>query len=331
MKSRAIYYPYIQVPNSPWFTRTLLYWDEVGAIVPYEYLEDPERLGAYMVGLVREQLVTQVVPGMHLWKVPRFAAAFGEYLDRRGATSPDTQQGWVRVHMEKLQEIAEELCSRGLARKDVSSRHSPWYMIQPQIAGEFMAYLAAVLGQIHDGDKFVPLTDQRAQLNAFRERAPSVGRHASIRELVLGGLLPSPSGPVDAPRLAEFKAQHGHELSDFRREIETQVSRWSLIENDADRTVVVEEGVRELQGRVRDVSEIMRRAQWPQIDFGGLCTIVGSGVAAWSALAAGDVALGLLGASLSLAPAVYDAFRGSDQQPQPGPLAYAVLAAAELN
>ena len=35
-----------------------------------------------MVGLVREQLVTQVVPGMHLWRVPRFASAFLEYVDR---------------------------------------------------------------------------------------------------------------------------------------------------------------------------------------------------------------------------------------------------------
>ena len=33
MKACAIYYPYIKVPNSAWFTRTLLYWDEVGAIV----------------------------------------------------------------------------------------------------------------------------------------------------------------------------------------------------------------------------------------------------------------------------------------------------------
>lgn len=331
MRSRALYYPYIQVPNNPWFTRTLLYWDEVGAIVPSEYLENPARLGVYMVGLVREQLVTQVIPGMHIWKVPRFAAAFLDHLDRRGQPSPGAQQDWVKVHMEKLQDLAEALCTRGLASKDTSSQYSPWYMIQPQIADEFMAYLAAVLGQIDDQDALVPVTDRQAHLNAFRDQAPSAGRRAPVRELVLRGLLPSPLDAVDPPRLAEFKARHGNELRDFRREIEGRVSEWSLVENDADRALVVEEGVRSLQDRVREVSEMMGRARWPRIDFGGLCTVVGSGVAGWSAVATGDVRVGLLGAGLSLAPVVYNAFRGADHQPSPGPLAYAVLAAAELD
>lgn len=327
----AIYYPYIQVPSSPWFTRTLLYWDEVGAIVPYEYLENPEQLGAYMVGLVREQLVTQVIPGMHLWKVPRFAVAFLEYLDRRGVPSPERpQQDWVKVHMEKLQDVAEPLCERGLARKDTSVSHSSWYVIEPQIADEFMAYLAAVLGQIGHDDKFVPVTDRRAHLNLFQDQPPTVGRRTLVRELVLRELLPSPADSVDPPRLAAFKAQHGKELSDFRREVEHHVSQWSLIENDADRTLIVEEGVHRLQERVNEVSEIMRRAHWPRIDFGGLCTVVGSGVAGWSAFDTGDVGVGLAGAGLSLAPVIYDAFRGTVLGTTPGPLAYAVLTAAEL-
>lgn len=330
MMSRAIYYPYIRVPDSPWFTRTLLYWDQVGAIVPYEYLENPESLGSHMAGLVREHLVTQVVPGMHLWKVPRFEAAFLDHLDRRGAPPSSTSENWPNVHMEKLRGVADELCQRGLAHKDDSSPYSPWYRIQPEIADEFMAYLAAVLGQIPEEDEFVPVTDQVHQLNPFRPRAPSIGRRAPIRELVIRKLLPSPLGGIEPPRLAEFKAEHGSELREFRREIENRISQWTLIENDADRTVAVEEGVRELQERINEVAATMQRAGWPRLDFGGLCTIVGSGIAGWSAIATGDVGVGLVGAGLSLAPAVYEAFRGADREPPPGPLAYAVLAAAQL-
>jgi len=148
--TRAIYYPYIKVPQSSWFTRVLLYWDEVGAIVPYEFLEDPQRLGPYMVGLVREQLVHQVHPGGLLWRVPRFADAFLEHVDRLNLDARATQgSGWSRTHMEKLQAVAEPLCQRGLARRTSGDdSYSPWYEIEPTVADGFMAYLAAVLGQV---------------------------------------------------------------------------------------------------------------------------------------------------------------------------------------
>jgi len=34
MEANALYFPYIKVPKSAWFTRILLYWDKVGAIIP---------------------------------------------------------------------------------------------------------------------------------------------------------------------------------------------------------------------------------------------------------------------------------------------------------
>lgn len=34
MARKVLYFPYISVPESAWFTRVLLYWDEVGSIVP---------------------------------------------------------------------------------------------------------------------------------------------------------------------------------------------------------------------------------------------------------------------------------------------------------
>jgi hypothetical protein len=34
MPDRALYFPFIEVPDSPALTRVLLYWDELGTIVP---------------------------------------------------------------------------------------------------------------------------------------------------------------------------------------------------------------------------------------------------------------------------------------------------------
>lgn len=165
------------------------------------------------------------------------------------------------------------------------------------------------------------VTDRPAHLNAFSDQAPSVRRREPVRELVLPGPMPSPLDALDPPRQAGFKARHGENLRDLRCEIEGHV---------AEGEGVVEDGVRHLQDRVSEVSEVMRRTRWSRMDFGGLCTVVGSDVAGWSPVATGDIGVGVLGAGLSLAPAICDAFRGSDQQPSPGPLAYAVLAAAEL-
>ena len=38
MEADALYFPYIKVPKSAWFTRILLYWDKVGAIIPSDYV-----------------------------------------------------------------------------------------------------------------------------------------------------------------------------------------------------------------------------------------------------------------------------------------------------
>jgi hypothetical protein len=75
MVDKVLYFPYIRVPGNEWFTRVLLYWDEVGSIVPSEYIYRPESLGTYMRELVQAQLVRQVLPGDYIPKIPKFKEA----------------------------------------------------------------------------------------------------------------------------------------------------------------------------------------------------------------------------------------------------------------
>src|SRR5438094_889153 len=97
--SKVLYYPYIEVPRGSWFTQLLLYWDRVGAIVPYEFIQEPEKLGPYMVGLLREDLVEQVIPGMYLWQVKNFEKAFLDCVDAQ-QMSASYRPAWPKVHME---------------------------------------------------------------------------------------------------------------------------------------------------------------------------------------------------------------------------------------
>src|SRR5687767_12820338 len=84
MRNNVLYFPYISVPSSTWFTRTLLYWDTVGSIVPYDYIVNPDMHDEYTRSLVQANLVTQVIPGEHLYRIPQFTESFIGYLESLG-------------------------------------------------------------------------------------------------------------------------------------------------------------------------------------------------------------------------------------------------------
>jgi|SRR5712671_2764541 len=164
--SSVLYYPYIKVPQSLWFTQLLLYWDKVGAIVPYDYIERPEKLGPYMVGLVREKLVEQVIPGMYLWQIKNFEQSFLDFIDAQKLKA-HYEPTWPKIHMEKLQGLGDALSGRGLARKQGNvGEYSPWYKVEPRVAESFMAYLASVLGQLAE-ERFYPIAQDSASLSEF--------------------------------------------------------------------------------------------------------------------------------------------------------------------
>src|SRR6267142_2010262 len=202
MADKVLYFPYIRVPDSEWFTQVLLYWDEVGSIVPYEYVHSPEKLGSHMKDLVQVGLVKQIFPNEHVGNIPRFTEAFLEYIDRADfpikpnsieLASTETSQ----IHIEKLNKIANGLVDRGLAKLD----HDPWFNVERTVADQFMAYLAGVLSETDDL-KSVPITDQERSLVNFS--LPSAEKYdwkqklSELRPFILQDLLPVPSGGVGA-------------------------------------------------------------------------------------------------------------------------------------
>ena len=62
----ALYFPYINVPETKWFTQILLYWDHAASIVPDSIRENREELGPYMAELMDEGLVRSVMPSQVL-------------------------------------------------------------------------------------------------------------------------------------------------------------------------------------------------------------------------------------------------------------------------
>ena len=320
--AKALYFPYIEVPQSPWFTQLLLYWDKVGAIVPYEYIQDPERLGPYMVGLVRENLVEQVIPGMYLWRSRNFEEAFLDYVDGLKFRAM-YQPTWPKVHMEKLQGLGEKLCSRHWAvtvgRPDDYSR---WYQLEPRVADLFMAYLASVLGQLTE-EKFYPITEDSQRLTPFVAEPQGTVR---TRKIVLNAILPTPTQELEAAQLADFKAAHNNELRLFRWHIEDKLSELSVIEHEQQQLRRAHELSQTLRKEVDELAHRMREEKgWPKIGFADFCAVAGVGVGVCQALLE-HAPLGFASAALGLAPIVYNAFRGTNLHLEDKPLAYAASA-----
>jgi hypothetical protein len=328
----ALYYPWIRVPQSAWFTRILLYWNRIGAIIPYEFMENPERLGKYQSELLREGLLRQVMPGAYLTGVPRFAETFLKFVDdqklRRagGRLSDGPRGGWAKIHLEKLQDVAEGLVERGLATKpEPRQNHSDsWYSVEPKTADRFMAYLAGVLGQIAD-EGYDAVTDNKSSLKLFCNGPSAADRAHDIRAVVLSKVLPAPALAVSPVLLAEFKERHSKQLAAFKREIEQQILQLAVVRPE-DLAFALDKATDVLQDGVEELTERLNQTRWGSVSFGDLCGALSGTISGVAAVADKHPALGLTTLGLGMGPMVIDVVRGSGYAIADKPLAYAAYA-----
>ena len=328
---RALYFPYIRVPQTQWFAQALLYWDEVGAIVPYEFMANPDRLGPHMVEPLREELLVPVFPGEHLHRIPRFTTSFLAHIDANATAadilSTSARPRWIRIHLEKLGDLADELEARNLAR----AIHAPWYDVEPHTAAAFMAYLATVLGQL-PGRRFTPITDRRAALAPFatNSQIPHAVLLHALRALVFREVLPIPAEWVRATEIARFKHDHHVELRRFRAEIEVVAAEAAAVPDAQARKALLNAKSNQLKVQADEIAGAMQARRWPRIVFGTVCSLVGCLIPAVQLRAGMDPFSGL-GAGAGLANAVYNAFgdRAQSEMLQ-RPMAYAALARTHL-
>jgi hypothetical protein len=144
MEKQALYYPYIRLPEAPWFTQVLLYWDGVGTILPRGI--NLSEVGDYTKSLIDAGLVRRVYPLDYISDIPDFGNVFLGIVDR-DAEIWDVRSGRRRaagpvgqINVGKLNEtLVDGLERRGLAWRSAGS----WLDVEPRTAAIYMAYLAA--------------------------------------------------------------------------------------------------------------------------------------------------------------------------------------------
>jgi hypothetical protein len=216
---KILYYPYINLPETGWTLRTLLYYDTVSSIVPKEYFNNPENnYDPFMLDLVRSELVIPIDPMQVLERSWEIAKPFLAFTKEEAFQAPSKaklfEQGGFngeRIHEDKFAyQIFKELKHMDLAVRASGS----WWIVEKSVAGYLMQYIATLLGSILKAQAttdsldalLIPVVDGTSERNGKRET-------------ILKELIPFPQD-IDLTKLRKFKDKHHILLHTFKNKIE---------------------------------------------------------------------------------------------------------------
>jgi hypothetical protein len=304
MNNQLLYFPYISVPNSEWTTRSILYWDNVGAIVPQIYRDHPSRLGRHMRDLVEKELIQQVFPYNYVHKAQNFDESFIRLTQNRNFGLNERRIAFQRgekfqIHLQKVGErLMDELVRMGIAqRKDWE-----WYYVETKTARLFMMYLASVIAEAGD---YTPATDAAENIDLSIHQKGLSYYSQKVRGKFLEDLMPYPLNP-DLTKLKKFKEKHNKELKHFRTLLEQSVLTIASIKDKELRNSMYDVKKEEILDKKESIAGELK-SSFGQITYGTLFGLAG----AVTSFVADQHAAGLF----SLGNAVYSSFQGYDKRP----------------
>jgi hypothetical protein len=303
----VLYFPFIGVPDTAWWTRTMLYWDNVATIVPRSYIRRPELHTSYTRELISAELLHQVLPD----EAVSLERNFSKYLGRLSGREIDRRRrgfsmGYVtRVHTDKWISYASglrEIERLGLAVRDAPEARGDWALVEADTAAEFMAALALSLCESvgtqgwrysdrNGTEKWVPATDTPPAIRALMaglEPLPSTAirgdrvhvrirgeiQAAEIRTHLMEMLLPVPESAVPPERIARFRKTHGHRLPEFRRYLETKIDESLMIPDPVLRARFMERIEDEVAERTNDAAAYLRELGLQRIGRSSLLRVL---------------------------------------------------------
>lgn len=336
MKDKILYYPYINVPYNTWVIRNLLYWDEVGAIVPREFIDEPEKLSPEMREMVATGLVRQVIPEMQGYSEnEQFNSAFIEMVKKeiiplRQNPRPLTLNQTTKIHISKTSyQIISFLEKNNLAL--IIDNSFTWIYVETVTANLFMAYLSSFLSN-YEENNMIPMTQSTPNLAVFSEAYPlcaykKLSYENEMRIELFEDAIPVPSlsQNVNIREIAAFKERYGDLAKSYRKEIERQIENFAFIDDEDERKYQIRSFKERNNEKLEELVARYKERNWGKILFGSLCGLAAAAIPGVKAFSTGDISEGVA-ALPGLLGALYTAYEGNLNKQRmilESPLAYA--------
>lgn len=220
MPNKILYYPKIVIPDGLWLRQALLYWDQIGSIVPSELdQEDHTILGLqrlYKLGIFHSYNPEDFIFGEQKLRTEferEFIALSRNPVFWKRLPPPEARRFDSKIHIAKITgALSEYIQSTGLAVQ--RNRDDHWYQFERSAALLYMSLLAKYMADSAE-EMTIPGTD----FGLFRDlifQTEKPNFSAPCFELTLQDILPVPSQDTPLEKIIEFKSKRIDELISFR-------------------------------------------------------------------------------------------------------------------
>lgn len=230
----ALYYPDL-IPSKEFIRKAILYWDDIGSIVPqsiwenlsYYNLDCEETTQLKDAHLYRPFFPTHLMHGTLPGFEEHFSSEFYRRLDffnQRTGLQKSNRYTAMYSEKEMIPGLFHELKLKGLAKWEIIGKPTvpeagiPVFSIESTTANIYMSLLAESLADAEDNIT-VPITEDSTWQDYAYSAIPMV-RPKICAKLILDRILPIPSPEVPLEKLIDFKEDHRIELLQLRKTID---------------------------------------------------------------------------------------------------------------
>ncbi|MDP3915850.1 MAG: hypothetical protein Q8R96_19150 [Bacteroidota bacterium] len=300
MNDNLLYFPYINIPKNNWTIKSLLYWDNVGIIVPPDFAENPNQYNKKTRDLLQTDLIEQVFPFEYTWRVKKFDKGFLKLIYQPEFNLHKKQEDFKKSKMSRIhvQKFGEEILDK-LVTMEIAVRlpvEWPWYYVESKTARLIMLYLATVIGKLGN---FTPATDNFKNLDLSINQNGADLRRNSLRQNILDDLIPYPIDP-DLTKLRIFKDKYHEELKSFRILIEQSALTIASFKKNKIQKEFQLLKVAEINDKKEKILSDLNQSNLGQITFGTIFGLTGAAIG----FSQGNI--------FSLLNAVHSSFQGYD-------------------
>ena len=262
MSRTILYYPSITIQNPNWIKKSILYWDQIGIIIPSE-IYTHEYFNQDMDVLAKNQLLVEYHPEDSVKKGTNLKEEFIEsYRTLPSRPSIDFDKGLNRykIFYGKIpDDLTEYLMEYAHAR-----REDRWLVLGRREGLLYMGLLAKYLANEEKDSLTVPGTDYRAYQNWLFQSSDPIKNLPGVA-IGITDLLPVPREDVSLEDVIEFKRKRKIELSHFQETIDEWQDKIKKAENEVElRHISVRFGDR-LKNEVEELDKMFRDAKIPFI------------------------------------------------------------------